>query len=196
MNRINELALNKQKTDNPKDAFIALKREQEYLADLYDKLHPNEHRKELMHNIQKAYEVDKTGEIAKLYKTAYYANQQKIISPEELTEHFKSNKPVDDIHHNVNHDMLPIKKMDHVIEQVESIREQDHQFTPELIKEVESGEELCITNRGKKVAFIIPVRKYYAQKSNDLFKKLNVLKKRTRIGKADDIIELKNLGRK
>lgn len=115
MNRINELALNKQKTDNPKDAFIALKREQEYLADLYNKLHPNEHRKELMHNIQKAYEVDKTGEIAKLYKTAYYANQQKIISPEELTEHFKSNKPVDDIHHNVNHDMLPIKKMDHVI---------------------------------------------------------------------------------
>ena len=50
---------------------------------------------------------------------------------------------------------------------------------PELIKEVESGEELCITNRGKKVAFIIPVRKYYAQKSNDLFKKLNnfVIKK-------------------
>lgn len=50
--------------------------------------------------------------------------------------------------------------------------------------------------QGKKVAFIIPVRKYYAQKSNDLFKKLNALKKRTWIGKADDIIELKNFGRK
>jgi hypothetical protein len=125
-----------------------------------------------MHNIQKAYEVDQSGAIARLYKTAYYANQQKIISPEELTEHFKSNNPVDDIHHNinsicykhhcdilndhckklvagqsvmhqgqqfdcvveylehwkdkVNHDMLPIKKMDQVIEQVERIREQDH----------------------------------------------------------------------
>jgi prevent-host-death family protein len=67
---------------------------------------------------------------------------------------------------------------------------------PELIKEVESGEELYITNRGKKVAFIIPVGKYYDPKSNDLFKKLNALKKRTRIGKADDIIELKNFGRK
>ena len=67
---------------------------------------------------------------------------------------------------------------------------------PELIKEVESGEELCITNRGKKVAFIIPVRKYYAQNSNDLLKKLNALKKRTWIGKADDISELKNFGRK
>ena len=178
LNRVKELALNKQKTDNPKDALIALKREQEYLAELHNKLNPNEHSKELMHNIQKAYEVDQSGAIAKLYKTAYYANQQKIISPEELTEHFKSNNQVDDIHHNinricykhycdilndhckklvagqsvmhqgqqfdcvveylehwkdnVNHDMLPIKKMDQVIEQVERIREQDHQFTPEL----------------------------------------------------------------
>jgi len=178
LNRVKELALNKQKTDNPKDALIALKREQEYLAELHDKLNPNEHSKEVMHNIQKAYEVDQSGAIARLYKTAYYANQQKIISPKELTEHFKSNNPVDDIHHNinsicykhhcdilndhckklvagqsvmhqgqqfdcvveylehwkdnVNHDMLPIKKMDHVIEQVERIREQDHQFTPEL----------------------------------------------------------------
>ncbi|HJK89011.1 MAG: MobA/MobL family protein (plasmid) [Candidatus Megaira endosymbiont of Mesostigma viride] len=172
LNRVKELALNKQKTDNPKDALIALKREQEYLAELHDKLNPNEHSKELMHNIKKAYEVDQSGAIAKLYKTAYYANQQKIISPEELTEHFKSNNPVDDIHHNinsicykyhcdilndhckklvagqsvmhqgqqfdcvveylehwkdnVNHDLLPIKKMDQVIEQVERIREQDH----------------------------------------------------------------------
>jgi nucleoside-triphosphatase THEP1 len=178
LNRVKELALNKQKTDNPKDALIALKREQEYLAELHDKLNPNEHSKELMHNIQKAYEVDQSGTIAKLYKTSYYANQQGIISPDELTEHFKSNNPVDDIHHNinsicykyhcdilndhckklvagqsvmhqgqqfdcvveylehwkdnVNHDMLPIKKMDQVIEQVERIREQDHQFTPEL----------------------------------------------------------------
>jgi Ti-type conjugative transfer relaxase TraA len=178
LNRVKELALNKQKTDNPKDALIALKREQEYLAELHNKLNPNEHSKELMYNIQKAYEVDQSGTIAKLYKTSYYANQQGIISPEELTEHFKSNNQVDDIHHNinricykhhcdilndhckklvagqsvmhqgqqfdcvveylehwkdnVNHDMLPIKKMDQVIEQVERIREQDHQFTPEL----------------------------------------------------------------
>ena len=57
---------------------------------------------------------------------------------------------------------------------------------PELIKEVESGEELCITNRGKKVAFIIPVKKYYAQKSNDLFKKLSVLK--NALGSAKQMI--------
>jgi hypothetical protein len=41
----------------------------------------------------------------------------------EYLEHWKDN---------VNHDMLPIKKMDHVIEQVERIREQDHHFMPEL----------------------------------------------------------------
>ena len=35
----------------------------------------------------------------------------------EYLEHWKDN---------VNHDMLPIKKMDQVIEQVERIREQDH----------------------------------------------------------------------
>ena len=67
---------------------------------------------------------------------------------------------------------------------------------PELIKEVESGEELCITNRGKKVAFIIPVGKYYAQKYDDLFKKFSALKKRTQICSAEDVFKLKNLGRK
>ena len=102
LNRVKELALNKQKTDNPKDALIALKREQEYLAELHDKLTPNEHSKELMHNIQKAYEVDQSGAIARLYKTAYYAHKQGVISPEELTEHFKSNNQVEDIHHNIN----------------------------------------------------------------------------------------------
>lgn len=67
---------------------------------------------------------------------------------------------------------------------------------PELIKEVENGEELCITNRGKKVAFIIPVGKYYAQKYDDLFKKFSALKKRTQICSTEDVIKVKNLGRK
>ena len=178
LNRIDELALTKQKTNSPKDALIALKREQEYLADLHNKLNPNDHSKELMHNIQKAYEADQSGAIAKLYKTSYYAHKQGTISSEELTEHFKSNNQVEDIHHNinricykyhcdilndhcrqlvvgqsvthqgkqfdciveylehwknnVNHNMLPIKKMDHVIEQVERIRQQDYQFMLEL----------------------------------------------------------------
>lgn len=67
---------------------------------------------------------------------------------------------------------------------------------PQLIKKVESGEELCITKRSKKVAFTIPVDKYYVQKYDDLFKKFSVLKKRTQICSPEDVIQLKNLGRK
>ncbi|WP_039457511.1 type II toxin-antitoxin system Phd/YefM family antitoxin [Candidatus Jidaibacter acanthamoebae] len=67
---------------------------------------------------------------------------------------------------------------------------------PELIKEVEAGEELCITNRGKEVAFIIPVAKYYSQKTDDIFKKFTALKKRSPLGSKDDIIKMKDLGRK
>lgn len=66
----------------------------------------------------------------------------------------------------------------------------------ELIKEVEEGEELCITNRGKEVAFVIPVAKYYSQRFDDLFKKLAELKKRSPLGSIDDVIKMKNLGRK
>ena len=69
---------------------------------------------------------------------------------------------------------------------------------PKLIKEVESGEEICITNRGKKVAFIIPVDKYYSHQPalSSLFNRLEALKKRAPIGSPEDIIELKNIGQK
>jgi prevent-host-death family protein len=67
---------------------------------------------------------------------------------------------------------------------------------PELIKEVEAGEELCITNRGKEVAFIIPVAKYYSQKFDDIFKKFMLLKKSKPLGSVDDIIKIKELGKK
>ena len=65
-----------------------------------------------------------------------------------------------------------------------------------LIKEVESGEELCITNRGKSVAFLVPVEKYYQAKFNNAFQKLNDLKKRVPLGDVEMIQELKTEGRK
>lgn len=67
---------------------------------------------------------------------------------------------------------------------------------PELIKEVENGEELCITNRGKEVAFIIPVSKYYYRKFDDLFKKLDSIKKRAPIGDLEEIKRFRDLGKK
>lgn len=67
---------------------------------------------------------------------------------------------------------------------------------PELIKDVQNGEELCITNRGKKVAFIIPVDKYYENKNNVTMEKLLKFKKNYPLGSNDEIIEMKNMGKK
>ncbi|ABE05326.1 prevent-host-death family protein [Rickettsia bellii] len=67
---------------------------------------------------------------------------------------------------------------------------------PELIKDVEAGEELCITNRGRKVAVIIPIDKYYKKKYANIFQEFAELKKRAPLGSVDEILEMKNLGRK
>lgn len=67
---------------------------------------------------------------------------------------------------------------------------------PELIKDVEAGEELCITNRGRKVAVIIPMNKYYKNKFANIFQEFADLKKRVPLGDVNDILEMKNLGRK
>lgn len=67
---------------------------------------------------------------------------------------------------------------------------------PELIKDVQNGEELCITNRGKKVAFIIPVDKYYENKNNVTMEELLKFKKSYPLGSNDEIIEMKNMGKK
>jgi prevent-host-death family protein len=66
----------------------------------------------------------------------------------------------------------------------------------DLIKQVESGEEICITNRGREVAFIIPVGKYYSDNARNIFKELSELKKRVPLGDVETILEMKNYGRK
>lgn len=67
---------------------------------------------------------------------------------------------------------------------------------PELIKDVEKGEELCITNRGKEVAFIIPVEKYYRSKTKEIMQKFIELKSKAPLGNVLSILEMKNTGRK
>ena len=67
---------------------------------------------------------------------------------------------------------------------------------PELIKDVENGEELCITNRGKEVAFIIPVEKYYRIKTKEIMQKFIELKRKAPLGNTLSILEMKNTGRK
>ena len=67
---------------------------------------------------------------------------------------------------------------------------------PELIKAVESGEELCITNRGREVAFIIPVDKYYNNKFKKVTQQFIELKKRSPLGDTESIIKMKLEGKK
>jgi len=67
---------------------------------------------------------------------------------------------------------------------------------PELIKDVEKGEELCITNRGREVAFIISVDKYYRSKFEQITQKFIELKKRAPLGDLETILEMKMDGRK
>lgn len=61
---------------------------------------------------------------------------------------------------------------------------------------VQSGEELCITNRGKKIAYIVPVNKYKQQKHSNVFSKLAELKKIAPLGSFEDIQEMKKQGQK
>lgn len=67
---------------------------------------------------------------------------------------------------------------------------------PELIKEVQGGEELCITNRGREVAFIIPVEKYYNNKFKQITEQFIELKKSSPLGDSEAIIKMKSEGRR
>ena len=62
-----------------------------------------------------------------------------------------------------------------------------------LINRVENGEKICITKRGKKVAYLTPINDYQCK---DIIKELNRLKKVSPLGSVDDILELKERGRK
>jgi len=174
IDRLDELAKDKQQANTPQDALKALKREQEFLSSLHNNLNPSsDHDKQLLDHIQKAHEFKQSNEIGKLYDSAHYAYKEKIISADDLTDRFKSGHYLDVIHNdinsichkhncdiindhykklsvgqpvihqghkfdciveylehwkdNVNHNMLPIKDIDHVIErELDRQREIDH----------------------------------------------------------------------
>jgi prevent-host-death family protein len=67
---------------------------------------------------------------------------------------------------------------------------------PEIIRKVQNGQEYCLTNRNKAVAFIIPVEQYYQHKNQDILAQFNELKKRAPLGNASEIINMRDEGRK
>ncbi len=67
---------------------------------------------------------------------------------------------------------------------------------PEIIRNVQNGQEFCLTNRNKAVAFIIPVEHYYQHKNQNIMAQFKALKKRAPIGNAKEIIDMRDAGRK
>ena len=67
---------------------------------------------------------------------------------------------------------------------------------PEIIRDVQKGKIICLTNRNKAVAFIIPVEQHHKNKNESIFNKLAKLKKFSPIGDINEIISLRDEGRK
>lgn len=102
IDRLDELAKDKQKAKTPGEVLKALKQEQEFLAGLHNNIKPDGHDKELLEHIQKAHEFKQSNEISKLYDSAHYAYKEKILSADDLTERFKSGHHLDVIHNGIN----------------------------------------------------------------------------------------------
>ena len=66
----------------------------------------------------------------------------------------------------------------------------------ELIKRVENGEEICLTNRHKPVAIIVPIDQYYYKKNKDILIQLYNLQQLAPIGSTEEIIKMRDEGRK
>ena len=62
----------------------------------------------------------------------------------------------------------------------------------EIIKNVQNGQEICLTNRNKEVAFIIPVELYYHKKHEAIMNQWRELKKRAPIGNVNEIISMRD----
>jgi len=61
---------------------------------------------------------------------------------------------------------------------------------------VRRGEEICLTNRGKEIAVIVPFAKYQQNSAEEAFNRLQQLRRQKPLGSPQDIIEMKNAGRK
>jgi prevent-host-death family protein len=67
---------------------------------------------------------------------------------------------------------------------------------PQIIHSVQQGQEICLTNRGKEVAYIISVDTYYHRKQADALQQLKDLKKRAPIGNITQVLAMRDEGRK
>lgn len=67
---------------------------------------------------------------------------------------------------------------------------------PEIIRDVENGQQICLTNHNKVAAFIISAEQFYKNKNDDIFIKLDELKKHAPIGNISEILDMRDEGKK
>ncbi len=67
---------------------------------------------------------------------------------------------------------------------------------PKIIALTQEGEDICITNRQREVAYLISAQKYHAKKAINFFQQLNMLKKIAPLGDIDEIKSLRDEGKK
>jgi hypothetical protein len=133
LDQLKEFKEEKQNAKTPKEAMRALIKEQEFLASMNSEINPKDHSKTILNSIQQAHEAQESGSVDKLYDAARYAHKEKIISSHDLTNHFKSNNPVGDIHNNINricykHHCKILTEHCNKINRGEVINHQGHKF--------------------------------------------------------------------
>ena len=107
--QIKEFQDAKDKASTPKEAMVALIKEQQFLAALHQQVNDEDHSQEVINSIQKAHEAQQLGSMTKLHEAARYAYKEKMITPNDLTDHLKLNHSVHDIYNNITPTMY--KKM-------------------------------------------------------------------------------------
>ena len=66
----------------------------------------------------------------------------------------------------------------------------------EIIKRVENGEEICLTNRNKPVAMVVPIKDYKQKKKEEYFERLREMTKISPAISIEEVIDMRDEGRK
>ncbi|OAI49270.1 hypothetical protein AYO45_02890 [Gammaproteobacteria bacterium SCGC AG-212-F23] len=66
----------------------------------------------------------------------------------------------------------------------------------EILRRVTQGEEFCVTHRGKVVAVILPPDEVKTKRTQEVFGKLQMLRKKHPLGKVNEITDWKEKGKK
>jgi len=67
---------------------------------------------------------------------------------------------------------------------------------PEVIRNVQKGETYMLKNRNQEVAIIMPVSEYYRSSKEFSYEKIRSIFKTNTLGSSDEIISMRDEGRK